>query len=139
MSKNSWKSSKTCLRTFIVLEHENFIRNDEVMKYLSRQVESWNKSSRTSELERNTKISLKSLERFFKDLVFVNHLHLNNNRVFHIMDPSTRNSANPIVPDMNLNTAIPLLEALWVSSFWEINAVQCDQAFNNTIFKNYWK
>jgi len=79
------------------------------------------------------------LNRAFNTVVCIDHFHLGNMRVFHLMDSVTRYSAGAVVKDTSMISAIEVMEGHWISQFWEPEEVQFDQAFNNDPFKEYLK
>lgn len=115
----------------------NDLWNHEAKKYLIEVIDGCMNCSHTSEPRKSRKGSLSALDRSFNDLVCVDHLHLNEMRVFHMMDASTRYSVGSVVQDTSMNSAILLFESLWISAFWEPKAAQFDQAFDNSIFTTY--
>lgn len=121
-----------------LLERNN-IWSDEVMKYVSRTMESCTRCLHTSEPKQARKVSIRSLNRSFNMVVCIDHLHLGNMRVFHLMDAATRYSAGAVVQDTSMVLAIEVMEGHWISQFWEPEEVQFDQAFDNTPFKDYLK
>lgn len=67
----------------------------------------------------------------------IDHLHLDDMRVCHLMDATTRYSLGSVVPDDGMEQSVLVLEANWISPFWEPASIQFDQAFNNQKFKEY--
>ena len=111
--------------------------NPEVRKYLSRVVESCIHCAKTYEPKQTRKVSLSSLNRSFNDLVCIDHFHLGDQRICHIMCASTRYSVGTVVPDVGMESAVNALDSLWISQFWSPKAIQFDQAFHNEIFLKY--
>jgi len=115
----------------------NELWNQEIEKYVVQVIDVCTNCSHTSQPSANRKVSLSSLSRSFNELVCIDHVHLNEMRVIHMMDATTRYSVGAVVPDTSMKNAIINFESLWISPFWEPKAVQFDQAFDNSIFKNY--
>ncbi len=119
--------------TKILLER-NDLWSTEVEKYLHRIVDSSESCSKTHEPKKARKVSLSSLNRSFNELVSIDHFHLGNLRLCHIMCASTRYSIASVVPNTGMEAAIHALEAHWISEFWAPKAIQFDQAFANELF-----
>ncbi len=79
-------------------------------------------------------MSLSSLNRSFNDVACIDHFHLGNMRICHMMDAATRYSAGAVVPHTRMESAINVLDSHWISQFWASNSMQSDQAFDNEIF-----
>ena len=120
-----------------ILLQRNSLWSNEVQKYLSNTLEHCPKCVATSEPLTTRKVSLSSLNREFNSVVCIDHLHLDDNRVFHIMDASSRYSAGDVVDTTAMKQAIASFESLWISPFWTPKTVLYDQAFENGEFKNY--
>lgn len=89
----------------------NNIWNDSVADYLSTVLEKCPHCHAASLPLPARKVSLSSLSRTFNDVVCVDHLFLDDNRVFHIMDATTRYSAGSCVSTANMSDAIILFES----------------------------
>ncbi len=50
-------------------------------------------------------------------------------KVFHVMDASTRYSEGTVVSDTSMSAAITAFETLWVSPFWAPKALVYGPAF----------
>ncbi len=111
--------------------------NHEVKTYLNRIVDSCSNCARCYEPKQARKVFLSSLNRSFNDVARIDHLHLGNMRICHIMDAATRYSVGAVVPDTGMVSAIDVLDSHWISQFWAPNSMQFDQAFDNEIFKNF--
>lgn len=120
-----------------VLLQRNGLWSDEAMKYLARVIETCAGCSHTSDPQNARKVSIRSLNRSFNQVVCIDHLHLSDMRVCHVMDATTRYSVGSVVPDVGIDNAILTLEAHWISPFWAPESIQCDQAFDNSKFKSY--
>ena len=116
-------------------------RNDlwstEVEKYLHRVDDSCESCSRTYEPKKARKASLSSLNRSFNELVCIDHFHLGNLRLCHIMCGSTRYPTASVVPNTGVEAAINVLDSHWISQFWAPKAIQFDQVFANELFQNF--
>ena len=106
-------------------------------KYLNRVVDSCERCSRTHELRQARKVSLRTLNRSFTDVVCIDHFHLGDRRLCHIMCSSTRYSVVCVAPDTSMDSAMNALESHWISQFWVPKAVLFDQAFANEKFLSY--
>lgn len=120
-----------------LLLERNKIWNAEVKKYPSQVLDSCPDCLTTSQAQSTRKVSLSSLSRNFNDVLCVDHYHLDGNRIFHIMDSVARYSVGDVVQEMNMSTAIPIFESLWVSAFWEPKVVLYGSAFDNSEFTMY--
>lgn len=120
-----------------LLLERNMIWNAEVKKYLSQVLDTCPDCLTTSQAQSTRNVSLSSLSRNFNDVVCVDHYHLDGNRIFHIMDSVARYFVGDVVQEMNMSTAIPLFQSLWVSAFWEPKVVFYDSAFDNSEFTMY--
>lgn len=85
------------------------------------------------------RISPCTMNRQFNTVVCVDHMNLDDNLVFHIMDSTSRYSVRDVVDTVSMWNAIPLFEALWVSSFWTPKSVLFDPAFEKFGFTNNLK
>lgn len=56
-------------------------------------------------------VSLSRISRNFNEVVCIDHLHLNDVTVFHVMDSATRYSTGSVVSDRTPESAIHELEA----------------------------
>ena len=94
-SNSSWKKVKNIvdkvhkhvcghasLSDIQILLERNNMWNSEVRKYLSR--------SKTYEPKQTRKVSVSSLNRYFNDLVCIDHFHLGDQRICHIISASKR-------------------------------------------------
>ena len=75
--------------------------------------------------------------RSFNELVCIDHMFLEENCVFHIMDSYSRYSAGSVVSSTTMGEAIPIFDAHWISAFWAPDTVLYDRAFNTNMFKSY--
>ena len=79
------------------------------------------------------------MNRSLNDVVMVDHFYLDQLRVFHAMDSYSRFSADYVVPDASLESAVVAFESVWIGQFWPPDAVQGDQAFTGETFQQYLK
>ena len=120
-----------------ILLQRNNLWNEEVNRYLSTIMEKCTSCKTTSVPQPSRKVSLSSLSRQFNDLVCIDHLHLENNRVFHVMDSHTRYSSGMVVQSLTMTEAIKVFECQWMSQFWAPKCILFDPAFDNDEFLNY--
>lgn len=120
-----------------ILLQRNNLWNDEVMKYLARTIESCSSCHNTALPKPTRKVSLSTMSREFNDTVCVDHLHIDDMRILHIMDSATRYSAGAVVQTTNMEDAIIAFDSHWVSQFWTPENVLYDPAFHNEEFKSY--
>ena len=109
----------------------------EVEKYLHRIISSCSDCAKTCEPKQVRKVSISSINRSFNDIVCIDHFHLGNLRMCHIVDASTRYSAGIVVPDTGMQTAIEAFDLLWISLFWAPISIQFDQAFDKKEFNEF--
>eukprot|EP00171_Calliarthron_tuberculosum_P001315 IDg1315t1 len=120
-----------------ILLDRNGLLTAEAQKYLSRTLEKCTSCSTTHEPKQARKVSLSSMSRAFNNVVCIDHFHLDDYRVCHIMDSVTRYSVGKVVSTTSMIEAIEAFESHWISAFWTPDQCLFDQAFNNDIFKNY--
>ena len=120
-----------------VLLQRNGLWSDEVFRYLAHRVDTCSNCLHTAEPKIPRKVSLSSMSRSFNDVICIDHLHLGNSRVCHVMDATTRYSVGSVVPDVSMEHSIHTIESNWISPFWAPEAIQFDQAFDNAKFQDY--
>ena len=113
------------------------MRTDEVEKYLHRVINSCSDCAKNYEPKKARKVSLSSVNRSFNETICIDHFHLGNVRIFHIMDASTRYSASTAVPDTGIEAAIEVLDSHWISPLCAPSYIQFDQAFDSNEFKTF--
>ena len=91
--------------------------NTEVARNLSRIVESCIHCAKAFEPRKARKFSLSSLNRSFNDLVCIDHFHLGDQRICHIMCALTRHSVGTVVPEVGMESAVNALDLLRISQF----------------------
>lgn len=119
------------------LLQRNKIWNVEVQKLLSMIVEHCEHCIASSPPTSDRKVSISGINRGFNDVVCIDHFHLDDVRLFHVMDSYSRFSAALPVSSMSLSDAIAAFEAIWISHFWPPCAVQGDLAFRHNEFQEF--
>ena len=109
------------------------------MKYLSQLLETCQHCRVTGAPSPNRPVSLSAMSTNCNDVVCVDHFHLDDHDVFHVMDTTSRYSVSAVVESTGMEEAIQQFEICWITPFWAPQYIQGDQAFNNDIFKNYLK
>ena len=71
------------------------------------------------------------MNRSFNEVVCVDHLHLNEHRVMHIMESAMRFSAGDVVEGTSTINAIQVIECQWITPFWNPDTVLFDPAVEN--------
>ena len=89
------------------------------------------------EPQKARKVSLSSVSRSFNETICIDHFHLGNLRILHIMDASTRHPAGTSVPGTGMEAEIGVLNSSWISPFWAPTSIHFDQAFDYSEFKKY--
>ena len=83
--------------------------------YLTRVVERCVDWKATSEPKNARKVSLSAMKGSFNQGVCIDHFHLDEMRVFEIMDSATRYSAGIVVPDTTMAQSISAFASQWDS------------------------
>jgi len=120
-----------------LLLDRNDLWNSDVQKYLENILETCSECHATALPAQSRKVSLSSMSRKFNDVVCVDHLFLDEFKVFHAMCAATRYSTGAVVQDTSMESSIEAFEAHWISQFWPPKDVLFDPAFDNSIFKSY--
>ena len=120
-----------------LLMERNELWDDQCSKYLSQLLETCPHCPVVQLPSPSRKVSLSSMSRQFNAIVCIDHLFLDGHDVLHMMDSRTRYSTGLIVPSTSMREAIIGYESKWLFEFWPSDAVQIDQAFNNSEFKIY--
>ena len=118
------------------LLERNKLWNEEVQNYLTHILEACTACSTTSKPKPTRKVSLSALTRDFNNVVCIDHFHLGDSRVLHIMDSVSRYSVGEVVDNTSMIQAIPLFESLCITPFRVPEDVLFDPAFDNTDFKD---
>ena len=119
------------------LLQRNGIWNDSIQDHLSSVIEKCTSCKATALPKLERKVSLSSMNRSFNEFVCIDHMFLEDNCVFHIMDSYSRYSVGSVVPSTTMGDAIPIFDAHWISAFWAPDTVLYDRAFNTNVFKSY--
>jgi len=120
-----------------LLLERNSLWSSDAEKYLVGILNECSACDTTAMPKPARKVSLSSMSRSFNDVVCIDHLFLDEYKVFHAMCSSTRYSVGSHVPDTNMENSIACLEAHWISQFWPPNEILYDPAFENSLFKSY--
>lgn len=65
----------------------------------------------------------------------MDHLFLDGQQILHIMDSTTRFSAESVVPNRPMEYIILVPEEMWMGQFWSLETLVGYQSFNNDPFK----
>jgi len=122
-----------------LLLERNELWSIDVEKYLTGVLEKCSACKTTALPKPARKVSLSSMSRSFNDVVCIDHLFLDDHKVFHAMCSSTRYSVGAEVPDTTIDKSIACLEAHWISQFWPPNEILYDPAFETQMFNDYVK
>lgn len=120
----------------MLLEHNN-MWSPEVNKYLPSIIENYSRCEATAEPKPSIKVSLSFLSFEFNIVVCVDHLHLCELQVFHIMDLITWYVVGAVVDSIAISEAFTSFESQWVSLFRYPQTVLFDLSFQNDEFTNY--
>lgn len=85
----------------------------------------------------NRRVSLKSLDRAFNSVLCIDHFHLQDNLMFHMMDSATRYSAAHVVSTTALEEVKYGLQSIWFAQFWPPASIHADGAFDNDDFSKF--
>lgn len=107
------------------------LSNVEVNKFLFRVIENFPNCVVTSEPKQALKVSLRFMNGELNTDFYVDHLHLLELRVFHIMNSLSRDSVGSVVELSVMPEAITSFESICVSTFRYPHAVLFDPAFDN--------
>ena len=75
-------------------------------------------------------MSLSRMSRDLNDVVCVDHLHLDDITVFHIMDAATRYSSGAVVESKSISECSYQFEQNWIAQFWSPHTVVGDKAYD---------
>ena len=120
-----------------VLLQRNGLWDYEVQQYLTRVIERCVDCKATSEPKQARKVSLSTMTTSSNQVVCIDHFHLDEMRVFHIMDSATRFSSSMVVPDTSMHQSLSALESQWISYFSTPEVLLYDHAFENRMFRSY--
>ncbi len=129
-------STFTDIKTLL---QRNDFWSEDAKKYLAETLEKCPSCLTTSLPKKSRKVALSAMSRDFNDVVCLDHFFLDDFKVFHVMDSSTRFSVGSVVPDTTMNSAIIAFETHWISPFWAPNAEIYDPAFKNDLMESYLK
>lgn len=101
-----------------VLLERNDMWSADVMKYICRTMESCARFLHTAQRKHARNVFIRSLNRQFNSVVYIDHVHLGNMFLFHLMDSFSRYSVGSVVKDTKIVTAIEVMEGHWISQFW---------------------
>ena len=105
------------LSDILILQQRNIIWCAEVEKYLNRVVSSSTDCAKTHYLKQLRKVSLRYINRSFNKVVCMNHFHIDNLPICHLMVAVTRYSAGDVVKYTGMEAAIVVLYSHWISPF----------------------
>lgn len=98
-------------------------------KYLSDTVAQFSDFLTTAMPKMSRKASLSSFKRNSNDEVSVYYMFLDGTRVCHAMNSSTQYYSSLLCQDVWLASAVHASEAIWISPFSPLTAVQADCRF----------
>lgn len=111
------------------LLQRNQMWNDDVQRYLASVIERCSSCIAAASPPSIRKISIAGINREFNDVVFIDHLWLDEICLLHVMDSYSRFSIAQPVQSTALSQAVVAFENLWISHFWPPSSVQGDLAF----------
>lgn len=120
-----------------ILLGRNQLWDDDVKKYLISILVTCPHCKKTSEPTQSRKVSLSSMSRESNNTICIDHFFLEDFKIFHVMDSSTRYSAGMVVSDLTLQEACSALDVIWFSPFWLPQKILFDPAFNNLDFTSF--
>lgn len=126
-------ASYSDVRTLLL---RNRLWTNQVQHYLVQVFSSCTSCKASAAPPPNRRVSLTSLNRQLNEVVCVDHFHLDNVTLFHVMDTATRLSAAHVVKSTKLEEAVLAFEACWLSQFWTPMAVHGDAAFSKGAFRS---
>ena len=106
----------------ILLQCNNLL-STEIEKYLNRVVTSCSDCAKTHEPKQARKVSISSINRSFNKVVCIDHFHLGNLRICHVMDATTRYSAGAVVHNNSMQVAIEVLDSHRIPPFWAPDSI----------------
>lgn len=83
------------------------------------------------------KVSLSLLDKTFNYRIYIDHFYLDDVRLLHIMDGSTRYSACQITRSTSMDDSIIAFQSAWLNHHWPPTSIQADQAFSSQTFKDF--
>lgn len=120
----------------LLLQRNNLLSPD-VEKYLTFVMSRCSGCRSTAKPQGSRKVSLSSLNRDFNEVVCVDHVFLDNIRLFDVMDAKIRYSAGTICDDLSVQSSILSFVSCWLNPFWSPITVRGDTAFNNEQFISF--
>ena len=116
-------------------------RNDmwtsSVKHYLDRIIQQCANCVKSSRPQPTRKVSLSSLNSSFNDTVYIDHMYLDDMKIFHAMDMYSRFSACVVTKSTSMTESIIAFQACWLNLHWNPRTVQADPAFKNTEFQQF--
>ena len=120
-----------------VLLDRNGLWTEDCAEYLSKLLESCEHCHAVRKPQKPRTVFLNILNREFNEVVFVDHMFLDDLIVFHVMDSKTRYYTGVVVESTSMSYAIAAFDSCWLSLFWSPVSVQADKAFQNDAFNEY--
>ena len=108
-----------------------------VKHYLDRVIEQCSNCIQSSRPQPTRKVSLSSLNSSFNDTVYIDHMYLDDIKIFHAMDMQSRYSACMITTSTSMKESILAFQACWLNMHWTPRVVQADPAFRNSEFEKF--
>lgn len=150
LTKRSWPDIKAIIDRFHLhvcghsdysdmktLLARNDLWNDNAQDYL-KQIMSICRGCRSMTLPQpSRKVSLRSLDRTFNQVICIDHMYLGDQCTVHVMDTKTRFSTGVICNDTSLAKAVYAFQGCWLTPFWSPEAIRGDEAFNQKLFTDF--
>ena len=121
------------------LLQRNNLWTNETHQYIAKLMQDCAHCVHSSEPKPPRKVSLHMMNKQFNHTVFIDHFYLDETRLFHIMDGSTRYSSVSITPSTSMSESIIAFQSAWLNCHWIPEVVQADNAFDNAEFRAFIK
>ena len=120
-----------------ILLERNDMWNAAVEEYVSQLLQRCRSCRATAPPQPSRKVSISSLSKSLNEVVCVDHFYLENFRLFHAMDLTTRFSAAYVVSTASMDDSVMAFEACWLSQFWIPESVRADKSFLCGSFESF--
>lgn len=115
----------------------NNLWNESFERYLTNTDIGCPGCGHTFRLQSTLKVLLSSLNRTFNKMVFIDHFHLAQIALFHVMNSTTQYSSSANVDNFSMTNATLTFESCWLGQLWPPAAMLGNKAFNNDVFTGY--
>ena len=119
-----------------LLKRNNML-NQTVQHYLGRVIHSFHNCVQSSSPQPTRKVSLSSLDSAFNDTVYIDHMYLDDMKVFHVMDMHSRYLSCMITRSTNMSESIVAFQCFWLNAHWTTRVVRADPAFLTGEFSTF--